>query len=222
MTTRDFRPSAAVHEVPNDVWAVSEFFYRRGCTDGLPVVPPTPAAVAQMLTFTDRAPDEVVAKLAPRWGLATIEKLAINAVLAGCRPEFLPVLITAVEAIAAEEFNLYGIQATTHPCAPLLLVNGPIARELEMNAGHNAFGPGNLANATIGRALRLILLNIGGGHPGRAGQGDARSAQQVRLLCGRERGGDPLGAAPRRAGVWARAEHGDGAGGREPAQHQRS
>ncbi len=164
--TLGFRPTAAVHEVPNDVGAVSDFFYRRGCTDGLPVVPPTLEAVGQMLAFTDRAPDEVVAKLAPRWGLASVEKIAINAVLAGCRPEFLPVLLTAVEALAAEEFNLYGIQATTHPCAPLLIVNGPVARELEMNAGHNAFGPGNLANATIGRAIRLILLNIGGATPG--------------------------------------------------------
>ncbi|HEX2174112.1 MAG TPA: hypothetical protein VHL09_16895 [Dehalococcoidia bacterium] len=161
-----YRPTAGTHELPNDVLAVSEYFYQRGCTDGLPVVPPTPEAVGRMLAWTDRAPDEVVARLAPRWGLATVEKIAINAVLAGCRPAYLPVLIAAVEALAAEEFNLYGIQATTHPVAPLLLVNGPIARELELNAGHNAFGPGNWANATIGRAIRLILLNIGGATPG--------------------------------------------------------
>jgi hypothetical protein len=166
MSASGFRPSAAVHEVPNDVRAVSEFFYQRGCTDGLPVVPPTPAAVGEMLAWTDRAPDAVIARLPPRWGLATVEKIAINAVLAGCRPEYLPVLIAAVEALAADEFNLYGIQATTHPVAPLLIVNGPIARELALNAGHNAFGPGNWANATLGRAVRLILLNVGGATPG--------------------------------------------------------
>ncbi len=104
--TPAFRPTAEGHEVPNDVLAVGEFFYRRGCTDGLPIVPPTPEAVGRMLAFTDRAPGEVVARLAPRWGLATVEKIAINAVMAGCRPEYLPVLIAAVEAIAAEEFNL--------------------------------------------------------------------------------------------------------------------
>jgi hypothetical protein len=160
------RPAGQLHELPNDVFAVSEYFYRRGCTDGLPVVPPTPEAVDRMLAWTDRPRDEVVARLAPRWGLATVEKIAVNAVMAGCRPEYLPVLIAAVEALAAEEFNLYGIQATTHPVAPLLIVNGPIARELELNAGHNAFGPGNWANATIGRAIRLILLNVGGATPG--------------------------------------------------------
>lgn len=156
----------AVHELPNDIVEVSRFFYERGCTDGLPIVPPTRERVDAMLAFTDRDSDEVVARLAPQWGLATVEKIAINAVMAGCRPEYLPLLIAAVEAVSAEEFNLYGIQATTHPVAPLIIVNGPISRELEMNSGHNAFGPGNYANATIGRAMRLILLNIGGATPG--------------------------------------------------------
>src|SRR6185369_3733958 len=108
------------------------------------------------------------------YGIATIEKLAINAVMAGCLPEYFPVIIAAVEAVLEDKFNLYGIQSTTHPCAPLLILNGPIARELGVNARYNAFGQGWRPNATIGRAIRLILLNVGGGMPGvldRATQG---------------------------------------------------
>jgi hypothetical protein len=104
----------------------------------------------------------------------TIEKLAVNAVMAGCRPEYFPVVIAATEAMLEERFNLYAVQSTTHPCAPLLVMNGPIASELGVNSRYNAFGPGSRSNATIGRAIRLILLNVGGGAPGvldRATQG---------------------------------------------------
>ena len=103
--------------------------------------------------------------LAPRYGAATPLRLAANAVMAGCKPEYFPLVMLAVEAMADETFNLYGIQATTHACAPLIIVNGPVAKELGMNSGHAALGAGNRANATIGRAVRLSLVNIAGAIP---------------------------------------------------------
>jgi len=154
--------------------AVNDWFYDQGWTDGLPIVPPTPERIERMLTWTDRDPQDELGPVPPKYGIATIEKLAINAVMAGCLPEYLPVIIVAVEAVLEDKFNLYGIQSTTHPCAPLLILNGPIARELGVNARYNAFGQGWRPNATIGRAVRLILLNVGGGMPGvldRATQG---------------------------------------------------
>lgn len=141
-------------------------FYRRGWTDGLPVIPPTRKRVEKMLRYADREADEVVAVIPPKYGEATLEKLAVNAVMAGCLPSYFPVVLTAVQALVAEEFNLYGIQTTTHVASPLILVNGPIAAELDINCGYNVFGQGWMANATIGRAVRLALLNIGGARPG--------------------------------------------------------
>ena len=156
-------------EVEDSVEKIFDFFdlyYEKGWTDGLPVYPPTERAVNTMLRFTDRKPDDVVAVLPPRNGAATVEKIAINAVMAGCRAEYLPVLITAVEAVSQPEYNLYGRQTTTHPGAHLLIINGPLRKELEVNCTHNVFGQGWRANATIGRALRLILINVGGNQPG--------------------------------------------------------
>ncbi|MBI4308685.1 MAG: hypothetical protein HY684_07765 [Chloroflexi bacterium] len=150
---------------PNALEATAAF-YERGWTDGLPVIPPTEELVHEMLAFTDRAPDEVVAKLAPRWGKATPEKIAVNAVMAGCLPEYMPVLIAAVEALGDPAFNLFALQATTNPVAPLAIINGPVRNELKVNYSFGAFGPGWRANATIGRALRLMMVNIGGGMPG--------------------------------------------------------
>jgi hypothetical protein len=127
-----------------------------------------------MLEGTDRDRDEVIGVLPPRQGEATVEKIAINAVMAGCLPEYLPVVIAAAEAVAQPDFNLDGVQATTHPVAPLIVVNGPLAKRLAINSGYNCFGQGFRANATIGRALRLVLMNVGGGTPGagdRATQG---------------------------------------------------
>jgi hypothetical protein len=152
-------------EVPAGQDAV-EFCYARGWTDGLPVVPPTKGRVLGMLAGTPRAAGETVAWIPPRRGRATVERIAINAVMAGCRPEYMPVIMAAVEAMADPAFNLNGVQVTTHVTGPLLIVNGPVARDLDVNAGPNVFGPGWRANATIGRALRLILLNIGGAQPG--------------------------------------------------------
>jgi hypothetical protein len=142
-----------------------EAYFERGWTDGLPVVPPTPEKIHAMVEALGGEPGFVECKVAPRWGLLTREVMAINMVMAGCRPAYAPVVRAAMLALTDQAFNLNGVQATTHMAAPLVIVNGPIAREIGMNGGPNAFGPGNRANATIGRAIRLILLNVGGGWP---------------------------------------------------------
>lgn len=153
---------------------VAEAAYARGWTDGLPVVAPTPQRVARMLTGTNRDASEVVAIMPPDLVECTVEKVAINAVLAGCKPEYLPVVLAAVEAACTDTFNIHGVLATTMPVSPVIVVNGPLATTIGMNSGGNALGQGNRANATIGRALQLIIRNVGGGRPGgvdRATQG---------------------------------------------------
>jgi hypothetical protein len=152
--------------VADSIEAANDYFYEREWTDGLPIIPPTPERVEAMLRGVDHDPQAVVAKIPPYWADATVEKIAINAVMAGCRPEYLPVVVAGVQALGDPSFNLYGIQATTHPAGTLIIVNGPIASRLGINAGPNAFGQGNRANATIGRAVRLTLINVGGGRPG--------------------------------------------------------
>lgn len=152
--------------LPNSLDEINAYYYTKGYTDGLPIVPPTADRVRAMLDYVGRGGNEVVAKVAPIFGDATVEKIAINAVMAGCEPRYMPVLIAAVEAMAEEQFNLHGIQSTTNPAAPMLIINGPIRHELDINCSSGALGPGWKANASIGRAVRLILLNIGGGTPG--------------------------------------------------------
>lgn len=134
--------------------------------DGLPVVPATAERVCEFVEASGRDPAESLGMMAPAWADATIEKVAVNAVMAGCRPEYMPLIVTATEVMLEPAFNILAVQATTHPAAPLALVSGSLARRLEVNGGAGAFGPGWRANATIGRAIRLILLNIGGGVPG--------------------------------------------------------
>lgn len=153
-------------ELADEYEAVQEMFLARGWSDGLPIVPPTPQRVEAMTAATDLDSQDVVAELPPIWGAATIEKLAINAVMAGCLPAYFPVLVAAIEAMSDPAFNLYAVQATTHPCAPLVIVNGPLRSELGLNSSSGAFGPGWRPNAAIGRAVRLALLNIGGARPG--------------------------------------------------------
>ncbi len=143
-----------------------EFMFDQGFTDGLPVVPPTPERVLRMLAGTRRDPQEVVAVMPPNMGEATVEKIAINAVMAGCRPEYLPVVIAAVEAICTDAFNIHGVMATTMGASPVMVVNGPIRERLGMNMKLGALGQGNRANATMGRAVRLAVRNIGGARPG--------------------------------------------------------
>ncbi|MBI4610371.1 MAG: hypothetical protein HY726_15350 [Candidatus Rokubacteria bacterium] len=143
-----------------------EQLYTRGVTDGLPVVPPTRSRVEGAVAASGRAGDELIALVAPRDGRATVEKIAANAVMAGCRPEYMPVVIAGVEAMCDEAFGLLGISGTTDAVAPLFIVNGPVRKALDINCGVGVFGPGWRANATIGRALRLIWVNIGGARPG--------------------------------------------------------
>lgn len=151
-----------------DVFTAMELFHERGWTDGLPIVPPAPARVQEMLNSVRRDPQDVIACIPPRQGRATVEKIAINAVMAGCLPSYLPVLIAAVQAMTEDKFGLQSIQSSTHSIAPLLIVNGSAAKELNINSGSNVFGSGWRSNATIGRAIRLILMNIGGNIPGKS------------------------------------------------------
>lgn len=143
-----------------------ELFSAQGLTDGLPVVPPTEERVLRMLEATSRSPTDVIALVPPNLAPATVEKIAINAVMAGCRPDYLPVVIAAVEAASTDAFNLHGVLATTYAVGPVLVVNGPIRQRIGLNCGGNAFGQGWRANATIGRALQLVGRNVGGGRPG--------------------------------------------------------
>ena len=153
-------------EVENDYVAINDLYHHRGWTDGLPIIPPTAKLVEEMLSYCDRPWDRPIAKIAPRYGEATPIRLATNAVMAGCRPEYFPVVVAAIEALCEEPFNLYGLQATTHLVSPLIIVNGPLAKELSINSGYNALGSGCRSNATIGRAVRLSLVNIGGAQSG--------------------------------------------------------
>ena len=151
----------------NDNWqAAQDALFAAGVTDGLPVVPPTPARVAAMLDAHGFKAAEVLTDLPPLFAAVTWQDIAINAVMAGCLPSYLPVIGAAVEGIAAAEFNLVGIATTTGSAAPMIIVNGPIVQQIGLNAEGNVFGPGNRANATIGRALTLVLRNVGGAIPG--------------------------------------------------------
>lgn len=143
-----------------------EVCYERGWSDGLPLVPPTPERVLAMLAGSSRDPAEVLGEVPPDLVPVTVEKVAINAVMAGCRPEYLPLVIAAVEAALEEAFCMHGLLATTYFSGPMVVVSGPLARRVGMNAKGNALGQGNRANATIGRALQLVIRNVGGGRPG--------------------------------------------------------
>lgn len=143
-----------------------EAMFDRGFTDGLPVVPPTEERVLRMLQGTTRDPQDVVAVVPPDLVEVTVEKIAVNAVMAGCKPEYLPWVIAAVEAVCTDEFNIHGVLATTMPVGPVIVCNGPGTRAIGMNGGGNALGQGNRANLTIGRAVQLVVRNVGGGRPG--------------------------------------------------------
>jgi hypothetical protein len=143
-----------------------EALFDRGWTDGLPVVPPTETRLMRMLTGTSREPDDIVAIVPPDLVQASVEKVAINAVMAGCKPEYLPWVLAALEAVCTNEFNIHGVLATTMPVGPVVICNGPGTRDIGMNSGMNVLGQGNRANLTIGRALQLVIRNVGGGRPG--------------------------------------------------------
>jgi hypothetical protein len=168
-----------------------EAMWERGWTDGLPVVPPTESRVLAMLDATTRAPDEVVALVPPNLVPVTVEKVAINAVMAGCRPEYLPVVLAAVEAACSEAFNLHGVLATTWSVGPVIIVNGPVARAIGINSGVNVLGQGSRANSSIGRALQLVVRNVGGGRPGGVDRATLGNPGKVGLCIAEDEDGSP-------------------------------
>lgn len=180
---------------------VHEAIHTRGWTDGLPVVPPSEARVAAMLGGSVRRADEVVAVMPPAFAAVTVEKVAINAVMAGCRPEHLPVVLAAVSAAASDTFNIHGVAATTHFVGPVVVVNGPVARALGMNAGGNALGPDNRANLTIGRALNLVIRNVGGARPGRIDRSTLGSPGKLSLCFAEDEERSPWSSLASERGV---------------------
>jgi len=152
--------------VEPDAQKVSNEFYIKKQTDGLPIIPPTGERVRKFIDFSGLNKDDVIAVLPPRSGKATIQKIAVNSVMAGCMPQFMPIIQHSIKAISNEKFNLPGVNATTHPVSICTLLNGPIGTEIDINTGTGCLGPGNMANATIGRAIRLCLINIAGAIPG--------------------------------------------------------
>ncbi|MDO8670250.1 MAG: hypothetical protein Q7O66_02325 [Dehalococcoidia bacterium] len=153
-------------EVSEAIEAMFQEFYERGWTDGLPVIPPTEERVQVFVDYLGRDAGEIVAEIPPENGVATIEKVAINAVMAGCLPEYMPVILAAIDAVVEPDWGLWSIQVTTNSASPFVIVNGPIRNELKINCGANAMGQGWRANATIGRAVNLLLRNAGGATPG--------------------------------------------------------
>jgi hypothetical protein len=143
-----------------------EFFLEKAWCDGLPVVTPTEARVARMLTATTRDPDELIGQVPPAMEPVTVRTAAIHTLMAGCKPAFLPVVLGALKLMLREEFNLNGVQGTMHGAAPLMIVSGPYAQKIGIHGANGCFGPGFRANASIGRAIRLMLMNLGGGIAG--------------------------------------------------------
>src|SRR3989475_9831588 len=155
----------------DDAAGAIDLCFEKGWTDGLPVVPPTEAAVRAMLDAARLAPDAQIAYIRDRATAVTAEKVAINAVMAGCKPEYIPVVVAAVEGIGDPRWGYHGPGTSTGGAAVLLIVNGPVARELAVKPGDNLFGPGWRANLTIGRALRLVMRNVCGSRPGTLDRG---------------------------------------------------
>ena len=144
----------------------NEYYFEQGWTDGLPVVPPTAEKIGAFLDAVGRSPSEILGTEPVRGRVVTVEKVAINAVMAGCRPEYFSVVLATIEAMLEPEHNLHAVTVSTMGAAPLLVVNGPIINEIGLNSGVSVFGPGNRANATIGRAVRLTIMNVTGAVPG--------------------------------------------------------
>ncbi len=167
LTEQEKSPKVEVEELPRIVFRgnleeVNRFFYKRGWADGLPIIPPTEEAVQEMLTGTDLPPDHVVTELIPRLGKATVEKIAINAVMAGALPTYMPLLITGVQMLADPKSIFGRTGVSTGSWAPFWIVNGPVRKDVDVYGGIGALSPGHIANATIGRAMGLIIKNIGG------------------------------------------------------------
>jgi hypothetical protein len=170
---------------------VNEFFYRNGWGDGLPILPPTEEAVADMLTGTDLPPDHVVTKLIPRMGKATVEKIAVNAVMAGALPTYMPVLIAAVDALSDPKTRFDTFEVSTGSWAPLLVINGPVRNDIHLNMSSGMMSPGDLPNAAIGRAMGLIVKNIGGARKGIEDMGTLGDAMKYTLVIGENEENSP-------------------------------
>jgi hypothetical protein len=171
LTEQEKSPQMKIEDAPRiafkgNLTEVNQFFYRKGWGDGLPIIPPSEEAVAEMMEGTDLPADHVVAKIIPRMGKATVEKIAVNAVMAGALPVHMPVLIAAVQAVADPTTRFDTFEVSTGSWAPFLVVNGPIRKDIHINSGSGALSPGNLPNSAIGRALGLIVKNIGGARKG--------------------------------------------------------
>jgi len=178
-----------------------ESMYTRGWTDGLPVIPPTPERVLRMLTGTTRSPQDVVAIAPPNLVELTVEKIAINAVMAGALPEYLPWIITALEAVCNDEFNMHGVLATTMPVGPVIICNGPGTKAIGMNSGVNVFGQGNRANLTIGRAVQLTIRNVGGGKPGEVDRATHGNPGKLSFCFAEDEAGSPFGTLAQERGI---------------------
>ena len=178
-----------------------EAMYARGWTDGLPVIPPTRERVLRMLTGTTRHPQDIVAIAPPDLVELTVEKIAINAVMAGCLPEYLPWVIAALEAVCNDQFNMHGVLATTMPVGPVIVCNGPGTRAIGMNSGINAFGQGNRANNTIGRAVQLTIRNVGGGRPGEVDRATHGNPGKISFCFAEDEEGSPFTSLATERGV---------------------
>ena len=178
-----------------------EAMYARGWTDGLPVIPPTRERVLKMLTGTTRSPSDVIAIAPPNLVELTVEKVAINAVMAGCLPEYMPWVIAALEAVCNDEFNMHGVLATTMPVGPVIVCNGPGTQAIGMNSGINAFGQGNRANNTIGRAVQLTIRNVGGGRPGEVDRATHGNPGKISFCFAEDEAGSPFTSLATSRGV---------------------
>jgi hypothetical protein len=172
---------------------MEKFFLTNRWSDGFPVVPPTKDAVEMMLKGTDRSPDDIVGIVDPNNGVASVEKIAVNAVMAGARPAYMPVIVATVEALIDPAFDLYGVQCTGGLPAPLLIVSGPIVKDLSINFSYSTAGPGWRANSTIGRSMRLILINIGQSWPGVDDMKDVGNPAKFGILIAENEKQTPLG-----------------------------
>lgn len=167
MTTHELTSKRFQFSDANDA---VEHYFEQGWTDGLPIVPPTAARIEAFLEVVGRPPAEILGTEPVRGRVVTLEKVAINAVMAGCRPEYFPVVVAAIEAMLEPQYNLHAVTASTMGAAQFLVVNGPIAKEVGLNSGVGVFGPGHRANATIGRAVRLTIINVTGAISGELDQ----------------------------------------------------
>ncbi len=178
-----------------------EFCYDQGFADPLPVVPPTVARVERMIAASGLRPDEVVAHVPPNYAPASVEKVAANAVMAGCRPEYMRVLVPSVRALCDERLDIHGVQGTTHFAAPLAVVNGPVRGELGFACGSNVFSNAARANSTVGRALQLVLRNLGGAAPGRIDMSTMGNPGRFSYVIGENEEASPWGPLAEDFGV---------------------